>query len=63
MKANELRNKSIDNLKDERRALLRERLSLRMQKGVGTPRPHLFRKVRRTIAIIETILREKAGQS
>jgi large subunit ribosomal protein L29 len=63
MKANELRNKSIDNLKEERRALWREQLSLRMQKGIGMPRPHLFRKVRRTIAIIETILKEKARQS
>jgi large subunit ribosomal protein L29 len=63
MDANELREKSAADLKNELLALLREQFNLKMQKGIGKPpRPHLFKRVRRTIARIKTILREKTEQ-
>lgn len=61
MTANELREKSVSDLSDELNALLRELFNLRMQRGLGRqPKPHLFKRVRRTIAQIKTILKEKA---
>jgi large subunit ribosomal protein L29 len=63
MNPNELREKSVDDLKNELIALLREQFNLRMQKGLGgSQRPHLFKKVKSTIAQVKTILREKTEQ-
>lgn len=60
MNASELRNKSTKELKNELLALLKEQFSLRIQRGTGQSlQTHLFRKVRRSIARIKTILREK----
>jgi large subunit ribosomal protein L29 len=60
MKANELRDKNIDELKKEMLALLREQFNLRIQKGAGQPpKPNLLKKVRLAIARIKTILHEK----
>ncbi len=61
MKAEELRKKSVEELNQELMALLREQFNLRMQKGSDQGvRPHQFREVRRNIARVKTILREKA---
>ncbi len=61
MKANELRQKSADELKLEMDGLLREQFNLRMQKGTGQlSRPDQVNKVRRDIARIKTILNEKS---
>lgn len=63
MNPTELREKSIDDLKAELTALLREQFNLRMQRGLGRqPRPHLFKKAKRTIAQVKTILKEKTEQ-
>lgn len=63
MNPNDLREKSNDELKNELNALLREQFNLRMQRGLNkSPRPHLFKKVKRTIAQVKTILREKTEQ-
>lgn len=60
MKASELRNKSAEELQTEMLALLKEQFNLRMQKGAGQPpKSNLFKKVRRGIARIKTILNEK----
>ena len=60
MKTNELRNKTEAELKKELLELLKEQFNLRMQKGMGeVPRPHLYKQVRRNIARIKTLLREK----
>jgi large subunit ribosomal protein L29 len=60
MKATELRNKSVDELKTELIALLKEHFNLRIQRGIGQPpKMHLFKKVKLTIARIKTILKEK----
>ncbi len=64
MKANELREKSAEDLKKE---LLEQRdtqFKMRMQQGAGqTPRPSEFKKVRREIARIKTVLNEKSKAS
>ena len=63
MKASELKEKSVDELKSELLAKLREQFNLRMQKGSGQlSQPHRFKAVRKDIARIKTILNEKAGQ-
>jgi len=62
MKANELRQKNVDELKQELLALLREQFNLRMQRATGQlSKPHLFRQVRGNIARLKTVLDEKAG--
>ncbi|MCE3239224.1 MAG: rpmC [Gammaproteobacteria bacterium] len=63
MNVTELRAKSIEELQSvELLALLKEHLSLRIQKGTGqTPPTHLFKKVKREIARVKTIIREKEG--
>ena len=62
MNLTELKTKSIEELQLELLALLKEQFSLRIQKGIGqTPLGHLFRKVRRQIARVKTIMREKEG--
>lgn len=60
MKANELRGKSTDELKQELLALLKEQFSLRMQKAARQlTNPSGLRKVKLSIARIKTILNEK----
>jgi large subunit ribosomal protein L29 len=62
MNANELRQKSADELKMELDNLVREQFNLRMQKGTGQlSRPDQVKKVRRNIARIKTVLSEKAN--
>lgn len=63
MKASELRNKSVDELKKELLALFREQFNLRIQKGAGQPpKSNLFRKVKLGIARIKTVLKEKGSK-
>jgi large subunit ribosomal protein L29 len=60
MKANELRQKSKEELKRELLESLREQFNLRVQRANGQlSRPHLFRQVGRRIARIKTMLSEK----
>lgn len=62
MKAIDLSKKSVDELKVELVELLKEQFSLRIQRGAGqAPKSHLFRKVRRGIARIKTILTQKGS--
>ena len=61
MKAAELRSKTIAELEEELVELRREQFNLRMQQGTGQlTRPDQFRKVRRNIARVKTVLREQA---
>lgn len=63
MKASELRKKSVDELKTELLELLKAQFSLRMQ--VATQQlanTSQIGKVRRDIARVRTLLREKAVQ-
>jgi large subunit ribosomal protein L29 len=65
MKANELRNKSTDELREELMGLLREQFNLRMQNATGQlSRPHQFKRVRKDIARVKTVLNEmKSGDA
>lgn len=62
MNVKELREKSVDELKNELLAVFKELFNLRVQKGIGqSPQTHLFRNAKKLIARIKTILREKEG--
>jgi large subunit ribosomal protein L29 len=62
MKSNELRNKSPDELKAELLSLSKEQFNLRMQKGASqNVQATTFKRVRRQIARIKTIMTEKEG--
>ena len=62
MKAQELREKTVEELQAELSSQLKEQFKLRMQKTTGQlNQTHLMKEVRRDIARIKTTLREKAG--
>ncbi len=66
MKASELREKSIPELRQELLELLREQFNLRMQKGSGQlSQTHKLGEVRRNIARVYTVINEKkrAGET
>lgn len=64
MKANELRQKSVDELQQELLALRREQFNLRVQQATGQlSKPHLVRQVRRNIARVKTVLHEQKGKA
>lgn len=64
MNANELREKSADELQKELLDLLREQFNLRMQQGTGQlNKPHLMKEVRRNIARVKTVMNQKAGNA
>jgi len=63
MKAHELREKNVNELNDELRSLLREQFNLRMLKSSQEmTATHEFKKVRRSIARVKTVLAEKVGK-
>lgn len=63
MKAKELKTKTVEELKQELEALLKEQFNLRMQLGMKeSPRAHNVKNVRRNVARIKTILSEKARE-
>lgn len=60
MKASELRNKSVEELKSELSGLQREQFNLRFQLKTGSlQKTDDVRKVRRDIARVNTIISEK----
>lgn len=62
MNTSELRKKTKQELLTEKRDLLRESFNLRMQRAVEQVKhPDAFKKARRQIARINTILKEKAA--
>lgn len=62
MEAQELRGKNAGELQEELSELLREQFNLKMQKGMGQlATTHQLRRVRRDIARVRTVLREKQG--
>ncbi len=64
MKAKELREKTIPELREELAELLREQFNLRMQKGTGQlSQAHKLKMVRRDIARVYTIINEKKRMS
>ncbi len=62
MKALDLRQKSVEELKAELLGLLREQFNLRIHKSTGQlNQTHTIKQVRRDIARVKTVLNEKAG--
>ena len=60
MNIKEYREKSNAELIKELDILIKERFTLRIQRGTGlNPKPHLFSINKKSIAIIKTILNEK----
>ena len=64
MKASELREKTVADLNEELLKLRKEQFSLRMQQATGQlARNDQFRKVRRNIARVKTVLTQKANEA
>jgi large subunit ribosomal protein L29 len=62
MNAVEIRDKSVEELQAQLLDLLKEQFNLRIQKVSGQlNQNHLLSQVRRNIALVKTILNEKAG--
>jgi len=62
MKVSQFKDKSVADLQSELLALMKELFNLRIQKGLGQfSQTHLFRNVKKNIARIKTVLREKEG--
>lgn len=62
MKAQDLRQKSVEELNKELLGLLREQFNLRIQASTGQlAQTHTVKQVRRDIARVKTVLNEKAG--
>ena len=62
MKAQDLNEKTVDELNAELLAQLEAQFKLRMQKSTGQlNQTHLVKENRRDIARIKTVLRQKAG--
>jgi ribosomal protein L29 len=60
MSLKDLREKNIDELREELLSLRQNQLKLKMQKAnVQLEQPHQIRQVRRDIARIKTLLREQ----
>ncbi|MGC3534567.1 50S ribosomal protein L29 [Pseudomonas aeruginosa] len=63
MKANELREKSVEQLNEQLLGLLRDQFNLRMQKTTGQlGQSHLLSQVKRDIARVKTVLNQQAGK-
>ncbi|MBC2886851.1 50S ribosomal protein L29 [Ochrobactrum sp. CM-21-5] len=64
MKAVDVRAKSLDQINDELAALKKEQFNLRFQKATGQlEKTARVKQVRRDIARIKTIARQKAAES
>lgn len=62
MKAGELRNFNREELLQKEKALKEELFKLNLQRhGARVEKPHMFSLIKRDIARIETILKEKQG--
>lgn len=62
MKAQDLREKSVEELNQELLGLLREQFNMRIQASTGQlTQTHNIKNVRRDIARVKTVLNQKAG--
>ena len=61
MNVNEMKSKTVVDLRDELKDLLQEQFKLRMQKGMGQmTNIHELRRLRRDIARVKTVMTEKS---
>ncbi len=64
MKASQMRDQTLEELQDKERDLSEQLFALRLQKVTGQlEKPARVRQVRKDLARVLTILREKRGQS
>ncbi|HEV2854498.1 MAG TPA: 50S ribosomal protein L29 [Thermoanaerobaculia bacterium] len=64
MKASQMRDQTLEELQDRERDLSEQLFALRLQKVTGQlEKPARVRQVRKDLARVLTILREKRGQS
>ncbi|ATF09840.1 50S ribosomal protein L29 [Candidatus Enterovibrio altilux] len=62
MQAQELREKSVEQLNEDLLSLLREQFNLRMQVAIGQlQQTHTLKTIRRDIARIKTVLNQKSN--
>jgi len=62
MKASQVRDQSVDELRERERELSEQLFALRLQQVTGQlEKPHRVREVRKDLARVLTILREKRG--
>ena len=62
MKAQDIREKSAEDLQEELLRLRKEQFALRMQNASGQlGQVHLMKEVRRDIARVKTVIKEKAN--
>lgn len=60
----ELRQKTVVELKQELLNLFKEQFNLRMQRGAGqASKTHLFKQVRHNIARVKTLLKQKEQEN
>jgi len=60
MKAVDLKNKNVDELREQLLDLRKEQFNLRMQNASGQlGQPHLLKEAKKDIARVKTVLREK----
>lgn len=63
MKASELREKTAEELGEELLKLRKEQFNLRLQQATGQlTRPHEYRRVRKEIARVKTVLNQVSTQ-
>lgn len=63
MNVNEMKSKTVVELRDELKGLLQEQFNLRMQKGMGQmTNSNELRRVRRDIARVKTVMTEKSTE-
>ncbi len=64
MKASELRDKSVEELKEELLKVRKDQFKYRIQQSTGQlGQSHLIRTARRDVARIKTVLAQKAGEN
>ena len=63
MNIDEMKSKTVVDLRDELKGLLQEQFNLRMQKGMGQmTNVNDLRRVRRDIARVKTVMTEKSTE-
>ena len=63
MDINEMKSKTVVELRDALKGLLQEQFSLRMQKGMGQmTNVNELRRIRRDIARVKTVMTEKSTE-
>lgn len=64
MKASDLRDKSVDELKEELLKVRKQQFKYRIQQSTGQlGQTHMIRSARRDVARIKTVLAQKAGEN